>query len=98
MRDELPHPHLGETMEEPLRPLLAVVDRALHALQLVLHAEYIEPISEHEYMPDDPAPWIAEALTSQIDCLRADLGLYALALKRRNMRPASRRPETTPDS
>jgi len=87
MRDELPHP--GAIAEEPLRPLLAVVACAAHALQLALDAEYPDPLPDEpgpQDAPPDPARWTAEVLAGQLQSLRGTLGLYEVALRHRNAR------------
>lgn len=91
MAHELPDPEAIQ--EEPLRPLLALVAFAAHALQIALDAEYPEPLPE---LPDgatrDPAQWTAEALAGHLESLRSALDLHRLALDHRNARsgtPAS---------
>ena len=98
MRDELPHP--GKIIEEPLRPLLAVVACAAHALQLALDAEYPDPLPDRpgpDDGPPDPSRWIAEVLAAQLQSLRAAIGLYEVALRHRNARSSWRARANPPD-
>ena len=96
--NELPRP--GEIMEEPLRPLLAVVECAAHALQIALDADYPEPLPDlpgPDDGPPDPARWTAEVLAAQLQTLRVALGLYEAALKHRNARSSWRSRAEPPD-
>ena len=95
MLDEVPRP--DKIMEEPLRALLAVVECAVYALQNALDAEYPEPLSDDELLPQAPDQWTAEALAGQLESVRSALGLYELALKRRNTFPIPRASETPSD-
>lgn len=77
-------PHAGEVLEEPIRPLLAVVDTAVEALQVALDAESLADGTADDEAPATPALWAARMLTSQLEALRAALDNYERALKQRN--------------
>jgi hypothetical protein len=90
VRSELPHP--AEAAEEPIRPLLAVVERALDALEVALQVEGLEGDTgdpDPDRLPPELGRWTAEILASQIDAMRSALYLYTRALRHRNaIRPA----------
>lgn len=94
-------PHPGEAAEEPIRPLLTVVDTALEALQVALDVDALEgdlADPDPDRLPLDPARWTAEILASQIDAMRNALDLYARALRHRHaLRPAPSPPTSDHD-
>ena len=81
----LPTPQ--EIQEEPIRPLLAVLDQAAHAALLALHAEnpdgWPDPDREAD-MPADAAAWMDSALAIQIEGLLRILEIHARALRERH--------------
>jgi hypothetical protein len=77
----LPHP--GEVLEEPIRPLLAVVDTAVEALQVALDAESLADGADDDEAAT-PTHWAAQMLSAQIEALRAALDHYKRALRLRN--------------
>lgn len=77
-------PHAGEVLEEPIRPLLAVVDTAVEALQVALDAESLADGTAEDEAPATPTHWAAQMLSAQLEALRTALDNYERALRLRN--------------
>lgn len=87
---ELPDP--PEIHEEPIRPLLAVLDHAARATLLALDAENPDGWPNPDVdgvMPLDVAAWVELALAIQIEGLLKLLELHAQALRERHRRRTS---------
>ncbi len=88
---ELPYP--PEIHEEPIRPLLAVLDHAARATLLALHAEnpdgWLNPDCG-DGLPPDAAAWMDTALAVHIKGLLRILEVHALALRERHRPPTTR--------
>jgi len=76
-----------EIHEEPIRPLLAVLDHAARATLMALHAErpdgWPDPDVDGD-RPPDAAAWVQAALAVQIEGLLSVLKLHARALRKRH--------------
>lgn len=82
---DLPIP--PEIHEEPIRPLLAVLDRTARATLLALQAENADGWPHANLSgepPLDGAAWLEPALAAQIDGLLNTLEVYARALRDRH--------------
>jgi len=80
-------PSSQEIQEEPIRPLLAVLDHAARATLLALHAEHPDGWPEPDYgdeLPADGAAWVDTALAIQIEGLLRILDVHARALRERH--------------
>jgi len=77
-----------EIQEEPIRPLLAVLDHAARATLLALHAEHPDgwpdPDGEAD-MSTDAAAWMDSALALQIEGLLSILEIHDRALRERHI-------------
>ena len=83
----LDRPRPPEIPEEPLRPLLAVLDPAARATLLALHAENPDGWPAPDYgaeLPADGAAWMDSAVAIQIEGLLSILELHAQALRERH--------------
>ena len=83
-----------EIQEEPIRPLLAVLDHADRATLVALHAEnpdgWPDPDVDGE-LPPDAATWVQTLLAVQIEGLLRILEVHAQALRERHLfRPLRR--------
>ena len=83
---DLPTPQ--EIQDEPIRPLLAVLDQAARATLLALHAEHPDgwpdPDCEAD-MSTDAAAWLDSALALQIEGLLSILEIHDRALRERHI-------------
>jgi len=82
---DLPTPQ--EVQDEPIRPLLAVLDQAARATLLALHAEHPDGWPDPDVdgeLPPDPTTWVETALAVQIEGLLRTLEIHARALRERH--------------
>ena len=82
---DLPTPR--EIQDEPIRPLLAVLDQAARATLLALYAEHPDGWPDPDLgagLPIDAAAWLDPALAVQIEGLLRLLEIHARALRERH--------------